>query len=572
MRLVRVEHLVETRAWYDDAISRSNAPYGESLHWTRPLDVLLVGGAAPLAAFLGWHRALWIWGVGISPALLAGAALVLVWGLRIHRMENALLAVLLFMCQPALMQMCAAGRPDHHSLLIFAATLTAVLTHRSLRLRESPPTAFAAGLSVAFGLWVSVEFLPLTAWACLGVAVTGILLGTSAMEKTRAMAWGLVLGLGLFLCLEHPPARWNHGLPDQLGLHHVMGSLAAAMAMEIALRLQRRRSFPVQGRLFLHGGAALAPAAIAVWAWPALFSDPFGYLPEELRSQWLDHVGDLQPLHHLAAPSAAALLIWLFPLPVIGLLAAGRALRRRSLTALSPRTAGGWWWLGGGVLLALMAWTCFRWTAYAQIFLVPPLLLWTIRLRNAAGRHRALRSAALGRVGVTLLLTCGYLLFTPFSTAFTPRHPAPTPAGPRVTPEGTPRPATLQEMAAWVLTQPGWENAVVLAPLDDGPEWLYRTQVRVIATPYHRNIRGILDSHALMSQSPSDTAHAKLRERGVDFIVWRAQPGADQFWTAGASDGSLFSALRQGQIPAWLTPVELPPHLARRIHAYKINH
>ncbi len=41
MRLVRVEELHRTGAWYDSVVQRSNAPYGDELHWTRSLDIIL---------------------------------------------------------------------------------------------------------------------------------------------------------------------------------------------------------------------------------------------------------------------------------------------------------------------------------------------------------------------------------------------------------------------------------------------------------------------------------------------------------------------------------------------------
>ena len=53
-RLNRVVQLHETGKWYDPNSPRSNAPFGENLHWTRPLDVLLLTGAwlaTPLADF-----------------------------------------------------------------------------------------------------------------------------------------------------------------------------------------------------------------------------------------------------------------------------------------------------------------------------------------------------------------------------------------------------------------------------------------------------------------------------------------------------------------------------------------
>ncbi len=59
MRLVRVEALYETGDWYDGVVHRSNAPYGESLHWTRPFDVVLLAGAAPLAPVVGFKTALY---------------------------------------------------------------------------------------------------------------------------------------------------------------------------------------------------------------------------------------------------------------------------------------------------------------------------------------------------------------------------------------------------------------------------------------------------------------------------------------------------------------------------------
>ena len=47
-RLARVEALVENGDWYDDAAVRANVPYGTTLHWTRPFDVLLLAGAVTL--------------------------------------------------------------------------------------------------------------------------------------------------------------------------------------------------------------------------------------------------------------------------------------------------------------------------------------------------------------------------------------------------------------------------------------------------------------------------------------------------------------------------------------------
>src|SRR5437868_1945578 len=41
MRVLRVVDLHEKRNWYNSHFDRTNAPYGETLHWGRPLDAVL---------------------------------------------------------------------------------------------------------------------------------------------------------------------------------------------------------------------------------------------------------------------------------------------------------------------------------------------------------------------------------------------------------------------------------------------------------------------------------------------------------------------------------------------------
>ena len=90
MRLIRVDDLRNGSGWYNSTIERSNAPYGDALHWTRPMDllILLVSGIASLfgrgdaarrsvpmppeelleAAFLVYLR-----GLGLAPGATAGS-------------------------------------------------------------------------------------------------------------------------------------------------------------------------------------------------------------------------------------------------------------------------------------------------------------------------------------------------------------------------------------------------------------------------------------------------------------------------------------------------------------------
>ncbi|TFH42821.1 MAG: hypothetical protein E4H01_12900, partial [Lysobacterales bacterium] len=68
--LVRVEHLWQTGAWFDSVIPRIDPPTGLALHWTRPMDVLLMAGALLATPLVGFRSALFWWGSLVSPVLL----------------------------------------------------------------------------------------------------------------------------------------------------------------------------------------------------------------------------------------------------------------------------------------------------------------------------------------------------------------------------------------------------------------------------------------------------------------------------------------------------------------------
>ena len=82
MRLSRVLELHDSGSWFDSRFPRINPPAGHVQHWTRPLDALLLAGAWLLQPFLGFERALHLWGVLVSPVGLALSVLALEWAAR----------------------------------------------------------------------------------------------------------------------------------------------------------------------------------------------------------------------------------------------------------------------------------------------------------------------------------------------------------------------------------------------------------------------------------------------------------------------------------------------------------
>jgi len=68
-RLNRVQFIYEQGAWNDSIYPRSNAPYGESIHWIKPMELILLAGGIGLSVFVPFSTGLHVWGVIISPLL-----------------------------------------------------------------------------------------------------------------------------------------------------------------------------------------------------------------------------------------------------------------------------------------------------------------------------------------------------------------------------------------------------------------------------------------------------------------------------------------------------------------------
>jgi len=92
---------------------------------------------------------------------------------------------------------------------------------------------------------------------------------------------------------------------------------------------------------------------------------------------------------------------------------------------------------------------------------------------------------------------------------------------------------------------------ILLAQVDLGPLLLYRTSHSVVATPYHRNADGILDSQRIMTISDTAEARRLIAERGIDVVV----PCG---FGAPADEESLVALLRRGVVPDWLVRRPLP--------------
>jgi hypothetical protein len=546
MRLVRVRRLLGPGGWFDGTIPRSNAPFGETLHWTRPVDVLVILGAWIGRPFLSPDRALHMAGVLLSPLLLIAVCLTTAWAARPLAGGRARYYVMLaVLAQAGIMGYALPGRADHNMLILLAFVAMLGSTLRVLLGPTPPGHAWAAGAWAGCGLWVSTEF----------VAPLSVLLGTLLVlwvwhgklaARARAVAAALLLVVVLAVVVEHPPAGLLHAEYDRISVVHVLMAALTALFWLGTLPASRLR---LPGRLAYASIGALAAGGVILAIYPDFFGGPMASMDPELRRTWLPMLTEFQPYLVPRGLAGVGRIIAYLGHPLLALGVVAHGLRRDRDSAL----VGAWVLLGLGLLVFIplgIRWV--RFVMYAEIFGVLGTIFLLARVvKRLADRPSGMRTSFTRGLAAAALLTGPLLL------------------GAGVMALGGEAGETVQQAAATeigacpvtelvsVLNDPdglGGSPRTILAHIDLGPTLLYRTPHSVVATPYHRNVRGILDWRGIMGATDMDEARRLIQERQVDLVLacGRPQPPAP------VDAPSFASRIRSGAVPRWLTPVPAP--------------
>lgn len=555
LRLQRVLELFETGAWFDPMSERTDAPWGEELHWTRPFDVLIALGAWPLSWLLGLRPALEWWGAAISPLLLVPTLALLRWGMAPVLGPRAVWgAVPFFLVQPQLLWVYIVGRPDHHSLLALCAAAVFAVIWRAAAGAAAPRHAAWAGAAAGIGLWVGVEAM---VTAALGAGMFGLAwLVMGGRDRIRLLAAYLVGMTGMVavaLAVEYPPEAWGEARYVKLSVVHLLLAAAAAATWTALARLAADAGRPARRLAWTALGAGL-PVALLAAVYPDFFGGPLVLHPREAQL-WSPTVGEMSMLLPVSRDMMVVMLGQLgLPLLAAGFLLAALFRRQGDRPLLLA------------ALLPLLAFTAIglmqsRWSSYAQLAAVFPLLLagralwaWPARLGTLP-----LRALALGGFySAHLFVLIGLLLVIP-------------------APPDKPKPASCRwpEAADAIRErhppQPGAD--ILFSHMFPAPELMWRSGYRVVAAPYISNT-GIADSIRVFAAAADDdgdeAARQILHRRQVSLLLVCGHDGEAREYRGekreyhqivglppAPPDQSLHARLVRGEAPDWLEPLDL---------------
>lgn len=542
MHLVRAEELWRGESFFDPVIERSNVPYGETQHWTRLYDLILIAVAVPFSP-LGVDSALNIAALAIGPIMLILLLVALEWATRpLRGSSDWPLVVIVGVSQAAVLAYAAVGRADHHVLIFLLMTIAIGLLVRMLSDPRRSAREVWFGLTLAAGLWVSTEFEVVIGVCLISLIAAWVTHGRQFAALLERASFSWLVGVGLALLLERGPA-WQTVEYDRISVVHLALAGAAFVTMAGASRIVPRAG--MLGRAAAIAAIGLA-TAVAVWmAFPNVLGGPWAEIDPLISEIWLERVAELQPMLPTSINGVGVAILYLGA-PVLGFLV--------GLSALT-RAKSGWGLpalpvLLGGAVFLILALRYSRFAPHAEILGVFPLL-WGIDsvLNNAEIRPKVIRS--LTRVGVIGAAAAGFLIVGSAISGYGTEDAVPSSG----------ESCSVRELADFLNEpSPGNTQLTILANIDFGSELLYRTDHRVIGTPI-RQQDAILDTYTALTTSEPGEARDIITRRHVDRVL--LCPSHDDYMFGDPPPtGSLDDRLLKGEIPYWLRPVDLPAHLS----------
>lgn len=521
MRLVRIEqgmklgHLV-------NLVHRDDSGMPMVVEWSRLLDGWIVITAAPLAPLFGWHRALLIAGVATGPlsAGLLGAGLAFAAAPLAGRsfLWSAPVVGLLL---PGIRGFSQFGVIHYHILQIAMIAITAGFALRAADGR-SRPAAWYSGIAGGIALWVMPETMPFVLLCFVGLGF--IWLNRPIGGAIARLGVGFLATLAAALWLDPPYGGVFMPEIDRLSIVYVTLGLAVCAAGLWLAWLDR----PLRTTLRAPLGIIGALAAFAIWLaiYPAVALGPYALIPASDMRVFFGHMAETQPI---TKPSEVALLLG--PGILALLYVALRVYRgRRDVT-----TVGVWAIVAVGIMLSLGL--TARFVIFQQYPSAFAAALLPVALNDISSslRTRPL-FAAMARIGsIAGVLVLPYGLAVALATST-----------PHVT-EKRPN-CAMRHIAPLMRPAAG---AIVLTPVQDVPELLYRTRIIGVGSLYQHGIDGYLRAFHAWRVPPGDVEPAAVAATGAQFILF-CLGGKKHPHVKHGTDHSLWHALGKDHPPAWL--------------------
>lgn len=506
----RMIEWISSASFAEQPFMLSNYPKGEILHWTRPLDMFWYGlywffkNTHPL------KEAVFLSGIFLSPVI--GILFVLTTYFAIKPIYKGFYRLLFILGIFFPFPFQAAFRffnPDHHVLILLFQWISFAFLIRWICF-DKKKSAILGGVFVALSIWTTVE-----SWIFFFMMLSAFLLGFVFFQRKLKDAISFVFGTFVTLVIAvllNPPAQ---------GLFYLdLGRISfayVAMAGLVFLNLKIMQWYQADKYSVLQKIASLIPIGFVSLCWMGLLYYPL--FTSQLADVWMYRIQEMQsPLNSFSST------LYYLGSPFLGVVLWIACLWRKRKIDL-------WFSSVGIFLLGYFILTCYsiRFCSFLSLYALIPFVDWIKLETKDMKKENVVPNHVMGVsfcyfLGAILIISCADLML----------H-------------------TKQE-ARQPLVQNNYllnnGTKTVLSDVFYGPKIIFETGRPVVATPYHRNEEGILDSHHIFYGMDMDKVYNLLKKHQVEDVLLTVRD-IDVYYKNAPETSFYKRIISQKNIPSW---------------------
>lgn len=562
MRLIRIEELWQSGDWYQTLTSSLGAPGKLSLHWTRPLDILILLPALLFHIFgLPIERAIYWVGFWISPIFQLLACIVAAKAAKLLWPEHKAwrLAALMVLFNGAAFTYCMAGRPDHHSLGLLLTLLTAhQIIHATLKPGKSR-AAWIAGIWAGAGIWVSPEALISSSAIIMSLGLLWLLNTNEARIRAqigRQFCAGMTAILAGAILLEQPLNALLRVEYDKVSVLH----LALATTATFNFALAERMTWQGAKRILFMCSIVFASITIIAFVFPGFYMGPLGNISNKEAMVFLNDILEMSAIWPTNRDTTNQFFGMignaLAALPIIPIcLYAWRQHEKFAPTLI----------LSIAYLIALLgALQHQRLAIFLSAFgAILGCGLFSLICNLAENRLPATQLAT--RLFGALLVVFGGQLWL---LAPAEKIPLKSVCDPKPIAEwlNSTRPGISPRDTVSTIRQ---TPIISTESINYTPELAYRTPYRFIGGPYHRGVNDVADMYKLVLSTNDDDAKSMLIKRQIDYLLICITEVPKVI--GESAQNSLYHRLLRQDVPNWLQPLKMSEAASKEFRLFSVK-
>lgn len=538
MRALRIHHWLLNPTFWEQPIIESNYPFGEILHWTRPMDILWSLFTLPFLYLENLKDSIYIAGAFLSPVLGVITVITLAYGLR--RQFNVYLVILgciFFITNPRIAPYFTPDRPDHHSLMLLLSTYAFSLTLCWLKKRQNRYLRLI-GITLALATFTAIEGLII--YACL----LGFFLYLYSLKNvsllpsvkiSKYFAWAL----SLFWFLNPPYQGWLYPDNGRISILFVALSWCIFASLWI-LNVSHIHTAKLKILCLITSGLGSLLAIVAIFG-PQIFNSP---LDSELQKIWTSQISEMQSIKSIALLPA----ITMFGLGFGALILNIYMLRFRPYHRLMILN------LCFGIPIYILTLSAIRFNNYIHLYSILPLIaLIDMLYKKSPFAHNKSTEFPAYLWGIAYAI----IFIEVFSA-----YPLSYFLSKKKLTEPTYTPLICQNVEK--------TGGTLVTNVFLSPQYIWKCNINTVGTTYHRNRQGIIDNYKILhATNDGEIIPLLLKHQVSQILIFSNLYTRDDLKQLTNPEKQLFYRLIKRQnVPSFLEEI---PYQQKNVRHYRLK-